>query len=551
VVNRIKPKVEGLIGLYMLRNTDPKVYPRTQKHEDSAHAVTDALRFVSDNQDFESTKRDVANDFFVEGYGGAIVEVKQGQRDIEIFIHRIPWDRIYFDPHSRELDFDDARYFGMMIWMGADQIVEMFPDVDLNEISEPKYEDETFEDRPRWMDRARNRYRLAYHFRIHEGVWKMSIFCGDYDVVEEIESPFLDDEGNPTCPIELVSANVDRDNQRYGEVRAYIDLQDEMNHRRSKALHLLSQRQTAARSGAIKNIPALKRELAKPDGHIEYQGEKGDFEILGTGDMAKGQFELYQDGKSELDAVGMNAQLAGERQQGDLSGRAIEKLQSAGTMELNRQYGLLNNWEKRIYKQVWARIKQFWTEEKWIRVTDDQDSLRWVGLNHQVTMQEFLKSKIEDEALPLQVRQEAFQALQTLLQAQAPELNQVIEIKNPVPEMEMDIVVDQSFDTINVQQEQFRMIAEFAQSSKDIDVIELIELSDLRNKEDLIDKIERRRQQAAQAAGNTQQLQAQEMQVNMAKTAAETQDKQQSAFQKQIENNLLLTQPERVSSVAV
>jgi hypothetical protein len=49
VVNRIKPKVNGLVGLYNLRETDPKAYPRTQKHEEASHAITDALRYVKDN----------------------------------------------------------------------------------------------------------------------------------------------------------------------------------------------------------------------------------------------------------------------------------------------------------------------------------------------------------------------------------------------------------------------------------------------------------------------------------------------------------------------
>ena len=56
VVNRVRPKVEGLVGLYELRKNDPKAYPRTQKHEDSAKVVTDALRFVTENNNFDLTR---------------------------------------------------------------------------------------------------------------------------------------------------------------------------------------------------------------------------------------------------------------------------------------------------------------------------------------------------------------------------------------------------------------------------------------------------------------------------------------------------------------
>ena len=33
----------------------------------------------------------------------------------------MPFDRLFWDPHSRRLDFSDARYKGIVIWMDRDQ----------------------------------------------------------------------------------------------------------------------------------------------------------------------------------------------------------------------------------------------------------------------------------------------------------------------------------------------------------------------------------------------------------------------------------------------
>src|SRR3972149_613330 len=41
VINRVKPKVEGLLGLVSIRLSDPVAYPRTQKHDEVAEAATD------------------------------------------------------------------------------------------------------------------------------------------------------------------------------------------------------------------------------------------------------------------------------------------------------------------------------------------------------------------------------------------------------------------------------------------------------------------------------------------------------------------------------
>ncbi len=553
VVNRVKPKVEGLKGLVSLRSSDPKAFPRTPKHDEAAQAVTDALRFVTDNNDFnESVKLPVAEDFFVEGYGGAIVDVQEnGAGQVEVRIEQIPWDRIYFDPHSRKKDFSDARYMGMIVWMGKDEFNSSFPDLEFDTlVSLDNTADETFEDRPRWLDRSRDRVRVALHFFLEGTVWNMAMFTDSMFLLDPDESPFLDEFDQPTNPIELVCAYIDRDNQRYGEVRGFIDQQDEINHRRSKFLHLLSQRQTASRQGVIKDIDAMKHELAKPDGHVEYHGESTEFQVLPTGDMAEGQIILYQDSKAELDAISFNAQLAGERQSGDLSGRAIDKLQAAGTIELNSSLALLNGWEKRIYRQCWARIKQFWDSERWVRVTDDRDDLRWVGFNTEITLKTQLEEIINDEAKPLEMRMGASAVFQEMIQNQDPRLSNIVEVQNQLAELDMDIILEQSFDTVNAQQEQFQLLLQFGQGG-DVDIIDLIELSNIRDKDKMISKIQERRQGAQEATNAALQVAEMEAAVDMRETNSKAVLNEQKAIQTNAETIALVRSPDTNPQVIV
>ena len=507
-VNRIKPKVEGLKGLLIQRKTDPKAWPRTQKHEKASEVITDSLRYVAENNDFDDIKLDVAENVFVEGYGAAIIHVVNKPDGPEIEVTPIPWDRYYFDTHSRRLDFEDKRHDGIIIWMDKAQVIETF------EISEEEADQlitsdddgrETFDDRPQWVDRKEDRIRVCQHFYIEKGKWMMCFFTAEKFLIEPMESPYVNEYGIAVNPIESVSANIDRDNNRFGEVRYWIDLQDEINHRRSKYLYLLSARQTKSRKGAIPDIPAMKRELSKPNGHIEYEGEDGDFDILRTNDMAQAQFTLLQDSKQELDSVGFNAQLSGERQ-GDLSGKAIVNLQQAATNELSSLYANLTKWEKRIYTQIWWRIKQFWNEEKWLRVTDDVTKLRWVGLNQQITLQEKLKETASDESLPQQVRIQAGQQLAQMMQMQAPELQQLVEVRNEVAQLDMDIIIETSYDLVNIQREQFELLAKIAQTRPDVPFTEVIKLSELRGKDKIIEQLE----QSSQAAQQAQQRQIQE-----------------------------------------
>jgi len=583
VINRIAPKHYGTVGLWDLRRADPKAFPRTRKHEKSSTAITDALRYVADNNDFVNTTRlDVADNFFCEGTGAVFIDAEEiiidGQPEMDVLIKHIAWDRFYYDPYSRKHDFSDARFKGLVMWMDFDQFTVAFPDADLNELTQlSDSDDDTFGDRPSWIDKKRRRIRVCHHFYLENDQWMECYFTDGAFLVEPDVSPYLDEDGEPCCPIEAQSAFIDRENNRYGETRHHIDKQDELNHRRSKALFLLSRKQTFGRKGVTSDILALKREAAKPDGHLEFPGGEAfgkDFGFIDTADMAAGQLAMYQDTKAELDSVGYNAQLAGDRQSGDLSGKAINMLQQAGTIELNRQFTMLSALEKRIYRQVWARIKQHWSAEKWIRVTDDQDNLKWVGLNAQVTAREWLEEQINDESLDIKTRRQAEASLKFLTQAaQGPDpqliaaaqqgdqqaliavqqaiqiqplaqqkLEEIVEIKNPIPEIDVDIIIDQSFDVINSEQETFQLLANFAQGSQEISFIDLLEVSPLRNKKELIERIEKRSAARAQANGNMQQMQAEKLKMDATKTQADTNYVNEQAAQKRIESVLLTTQ---------
>lgn len=567
-INRIKPKVEGLKGLLIQRKTDPKAYARTKKHEKAAEAITDALRYVADQTKLDRIKLDVADNDFVEGYGAAIVEVEMKGNDPIIQCTHIPWDRYYYDYHSRKLDFQDKRWDGIILWMDQDVVQEAFG-LSEKQVEELYHEsgkigasgDETFDDRPRWADRENSRIRICQHYYIEKGKWYVCYFTYNKMLIDPELSPYVDEYGESINPIEAVSANMDRDNNRFGEVRYWIDLQDEINHRRSKFLFLLSQRQTMAKRGSIQDVAALKRELAKPDGHVEYDGEKGDFDLLPTSDMAQGQFQLLQEAKSELDAVGFNTQISNERQ-GDLANSAIMTLQQASTNELNSLYEGLLDWENRVYRQFWFRIKQFWKEEKWLRVLDDRTKLRWVGLNQKVTFQEILEERINDESAELPAKQAAQDMLAQLTQQKSPELKKIVETRNEVSNLDVDIIIETSYDLVNIQREQFDMLFKLAQVRPEVPFTEILKMSELRNKDAMVKNIEASAQAQQQAAQQAQQQEMQlrgaELQSDAALSAAKTEREKAEARKKMVEadqtifqTDLMIRQPPKDSAVVI
>lgn len=545
VNNRIKVKVNGLLGLVVSRKTDPRAYPRTEKHANAADAFTDGLRYCSDKSKYQDVKMEFCDNFFCAGYGAALVGAKQNNDGtIDPFVEHIAWDRVYFDPYSIRKDYEDAAYKGIQTWLDEDKIKLLYPNSDTTQLQTDNAAD-AFSDKPQWCASGeRKRYRVAQHFYLKDGKWWECHFAQGSFLIEPRESPWTDDEGVACCPLEIQAAYKDRDNNAYSEIAAFLDLQDEINHRRSKGLFLLSQRQTFGNKGAIGDVQEVKRELAKPDGHVTVgTGEFGkDFGILPTGDMAKAQFDLLQEAKAEIDAQSFNAQMSGDRQAGDLSGKAIQKLQQAGVTELNALFQSINAWELRIYRQMWGRIRQFWDREKWVRVTDDEDNMRWVGFNSEVTLGDFLNETMDDDSLPKETRLGASAQLIMLEQSNPEALKQLVEVRNPVAEIDLDIILDQSFDTVNVQQEQFEMLVQYG-AQAGIDLLDILSVSSFRNKDDLIEKIEKRRKDASEAAGGAQQMAAQKAQADTQKTASDALLNQQKAQQVGVETQLMTAAP--------
>ena len=342
VANRIKPKINYLRGMEKKSRMDPKAYPRNPGDEEAAQAATDSLRYVVDAEVFDQTASMVWDNQLIEGFGGSDVIVEDdGERGPRIRVIHYRWDRLFYDPHSSLADFDDAKFKGGVIWADEDDIEADWPDADENAIKGAyEYADtasgKTFDDKPRgstWADYKRKRLRVIQMHWTKGREWWLATFTAGGFLSKPAKSPYLDERGQPECSLIMQSGYVDRNNNRYGAVKDMIGPQDEINKRRSKALHLLTMRQVVAEQGAVQDVESARAELAKPDGYIEI-APQSKFEVVQTSDLAAGQFQLLQEAKSELEAVGPNATMQG-RQGGSASGRAIALTQQGGAIEVD------------------------------------------------------------------------------------------------------------------------------------------------------------------------------------------------------------------------
>lgn len=500
VSNRIKPKIDALLGFAKKKQMQPKAYPRTPKHEQEADSITDAVRFACDQARFDVVRMDAAENLFIEGIPACTVTVEMRGGQPEIKITHVPWDRLYYDPHSRKRDFSDANYLGVVLWMDEAEAKRLASDqsvVDGCYGEADTGEGETYDDRPKvsWSDSKRKRIRVLQHRWQEAGQWMTAIVCKGGFLRDPQPSPYLNEHGEPECDLIAGSAYIDRDNNRYGDVRQMISPQDEINKRRSKALHLLNSQKIVADMGAVADVEQTRREMAKPDGYVEKMPDSH-FEIIEQQALVAGQFQLLQEAKAEIDASGVDPALSGDTQAP--SGRSQEMLTQMGLAEKEVTFTALQDWCWRVYRATWNRIRQYWTEERWIRVTDDQRNLKWVALNQQVI---------------------------------DPQTGQPT-IQNPVGELDVDIILEDGPDSVTIQSEQYQQLVELKKADPSIPTVAVIEASQLRNKDKLVEMM--------QQGGIPPQVkeQMQKMQEELQQCQQQLQEAQAAASDKGADNQL-------------
>jgi len=521
ISNRVQRKIDAMIGLEQRFRTDPRALPRTPKGEDAADVATKALVYSDDLTRFDQKRSLAFENMLIEGVGAVEIGV-DGEGNPEV--NRIRWEELFYDPYSREKDFSDATYIGVMKWMSVDRALELYsgaytpkePPQPGDEQSELETlleaslttpnDGETYEDRPnqlqfRWGDKKRRRVRVAQMYYRNGGTWYLAIFTSAGLIYNSV-SPYVDHKGRPDCAIYAMTGYIDRKNRRYGIVRSMRGVQDEINRRRSRALALLNQRQTMGIKGAV-SVQALKRELSTPDGHVEIDPDVAGsarelgvpaFQIMPTADMAQGNLAMLQEAKGEIDQLGPNASLLGQ-QQGQQSGRAIMAQQQAGMAELAPLYDSLRDFTLRCYRAVWARVRQYWTDERYIRITSDMQAPQWLTINETVGVDPFTMQPI---------------------------------VQNRVAEMDVDIIIDEAPDHVTLQAEQFEQLSQMAQAGLPIPPELLIEASSLRDKPKLLEMMQQAKAEAAQqqqammqAQGQAAQAEAQLKQIDVASKADE------------------------------
>jgi hypothetical protein len=509
--NKIIRKIDGIIGTIERLKQDPKAYPRTPMHEEGAELATGALRYALESQNWTAKDPVCARMAASEGHGGLEFNLISGDKgDTEVEIAVVQTDSFFYDPRSYLHDFSDASYMGVGKWMDIDSAIDLFPDseVEIRDSVETGSELSSEPDREfKWFHSYGEtpRVRVVEAWYKHKGEWCYCIFTGNVKLMEG-KSYLLDEKGQTSSKYEMFSCYIDQDGDRYGFIRHLKPLQQQINYRESKTIHLMHTRQIMFPKGAFDDPEKSRREANRNDGMIEYNMgvEKPEFMDGSKQADIAAQFKYLENVKTDFETFGPNIAVTGEGLENS-SGRAIQLLQQSGLADLGPFIQSYRDWKIRVYRKMWNAIQRHWEGERWIRVTDDDKLKQLVGIN--------------------------------LVQTD-PMTGQPVMV-NAIGSLDVDILIDEGPDTVNQMGDAYDTLTALAQKGAEIPPAILIELSPLMasTKKKLLEMLNPTDEQSVQEQQQVKQLQLKQAEADVLDKMASAKMKEAQAIKALAEAN--------------
>ena len=468
--NQIKPYVDRLHGQFIKRRTTATFVGRNQPIDnDLANRMADLKRWVDQTSGAKWAESEQFKHGLKGGFGVTEIYVKKNQLGQEWPCERVenPF-YIFVDPHTRCYDWnDDAKFLCRSKWMDFDDAVVRWPEKS-KELKSCLHQNPTGGLSVAWMepdvlrrtnwqyvdyDRERLRpveiwYKRKVVKRLYltpdgvrmeldylspkqqasliksakpeevvqfvgEEMW-LGIYCGG-TLIHHDRSPYQ------TTLFPFIPFFADRqiDGEPVGWVRNLISPQEELNKRRSKALHLLSTNRSIFTKNAIHDRAELSREMAKPDGQIEIRtGKLDQFQIASNAEMGQSQMAMHLESKQAfVDAAGLGPEAMGLNSE-VRSGVGIQRKQMATDMVTAFYFENFTRTQAIKTRLQFELLKQYLTEEVVFQVTDDPNVARQVSLtkDHLTTMKELLYDVVIAESEDwLNVQEQEFETISRTL----------------------------------------------------------------------------------------------------------------------------------------
>lgn len=426
VINKIAPKVDNITGSEIAGRTRVVYRSRSgdKGEEQTASALSDLALYVAERNDQAIEISRVFKSGLVTGIGWMDVGVEDAEEGAFIFNRFEDEMQVVFDPNSKRMDYSDARFVARERWLDADDLQRMFPEQSGKLIEKLGKQGALQNTTPHFTLKATNEVNYVDYgrdvVRVVEVQYKQTekqyavttnlgktfttfdkktayanaensvetsfvsrVYMAYYSDDSLLSHTALPYQHNRFTLVPYIFKRSNKDGRPYGMVRSALDPQRELNKRRSKAMHLLNTSQVIADVDAVEDPNILAREAARPDGIILKRPGK-DLRILRNTDLASSQVSVMESAARDIqDVMGVFDEAIGKHTNAT-SGTAIRQRQVASNQNQMFAFDALRRTKKQLGTLVLSLIREFFSTEMVIQITDNLSAPRLVRLNQPV-----------------------------------------------------------------------------------------------------------------------------------------------------------------------
>ncbi len=488
VYNVTSQTINWIIGSEKRGRSDFKILPREKEDAKQAELKTKLLKYLSDVNRLPFARSRAFEDAVKVGLGW-LEDGAQDEDDGEpIYSRYESWRNILHDSASTELDFSDGRYIFRSKWVDLDVAKALFPgreaqienavvdaslygSFDMVDGDVPmdymEFDRSNYSVARTLVTHKRQRLRLIEcEYRVPEkvkrlrgGVFKGEIFDpNDPNHVQAINSGASDVVSKVMMRVRLAHMTVKdllwegpspykhnrfrftpiwcfrrgRDNLPYGIIRSIRDIQDDINKRASKALHILSSNKVIMDEGALPEgmtMDEFADEVARPDAIIVKRAGK-ELVLNAERDLAAPHLELMGRSINMIQQVGgVTDELLG-RTTNAVSGIAVQKRQEQGSLATNKPFDNLRLACQMQGELQLSLLEQFCDQKKTFRITNMRGSPEYLAINDGLPENEITRTKadfvISEADWRATMRQAAAEQLMDMISKMPPQVGMML-----------------------------------------------------------------------------------------------------------------------------
>lgn len=494
VYNVIQQSINWVTGAERRGRTDFKVLPRGKEDAKAAEGKTKYLKYLSDVNRTPFHRSRAFEDAVKVGIGWLECG-KQDEDDGEPLYDRYEsWRNMLWDSASTELDLSDCRYIFRSKWVDEDiaralapsraaQIADSCEDGALFGGFELSDGDMAM-DQAEWerdndsgsftsdITSKRRRVRLIEAwYRMPEKVKKIRGGAFNGQIFDEADDRHQEAIATGAVLVEKVMMRTriaimtpkhllwegpspyrhnrfkfipiwgykrGRDGLPYGMIRGLRDIQDDVNKRMAKALHILSSNKVIMDEGTLPDgvtIDDFAAEVARPDAVIIKRPGK-ELVLNADRDLAPAHLELASRNIAMIQqASGVTDELLG-RSTNAVSGVAVQRRQEQGSLATSRFFDNLRLAEQMRGELELSLVEQYVTEAKQFRITNQRGAPEFAQVNDGLPENDITRTKadfvISEADWRATMREAAVAEFTDLLSKMPPQVAMVV----------LDLVVD-------------------------------------------------------------------------------------------------------------